>query len=525
MLRIFIVDDQSSIRIGFRQLDWSQYGCTLVGDAPNGIAALESIANLKPDVVISDIRMPQMDGLELSKMIKRMYPLCSIVLLTGYDEFSFAQQALNIGVDFLLLKPTNFNELESILAKLAQKHTRAAEETAVAPQRDVNLACESILKDIVGGKTVHSGMREILGEQLQSGDRLLLLSVCLQAKPEDAGLMHEYYENIRTMIETVSEEHELRSVCTGTDELLAALLYPIRPSDGDRQDLTLSLDISSRLQRYHELQTLVGFATANSGDDLADACSRSIQALNHAFCSRTNVADYVESEGDPEILTVLKESLQELSLLMYSGNADAADAWFKHSHAWFQENGQHLNRDLYQSIRMDFFSFMLDIYHSLRTTGRILEEPFFDELLAFVQGQIPVTLPGIFQKTWEITEKITQYFLETSNVKNITEMVLFIKEHSDNPDFSLNDLSDEFCLSSSYVSRIISRETGKSFIDHLLDFRIEKAKELLTDKSCFMPNIAKAIGFRDTSYFIHVFKKYVGITPMRYHNIYFHTQK
>ena len=177
MLKVFVVDDQISVRIGFRHLDWSQYGCALVGDAGNGIEALDRIATLKPDVVISDIRMPQMDGLELSGMIKRMYPGCSIVLLTGYDEFAYAQQALNIGVDHLLLKPTNFDELAKTLALLSEKHALGQEESISSQLHVSNLVQENLLRDMIYGKAVHQEMLKMMRLEAHQQRRFALMSI------------------------------------------------------------------------------------------------------------------------------------------------------------------------------------------------------------------------------------------------------------------------------------------------------------------------------------------------------------
>lgn len=121
MIRVFLVDDEIATRESIRNFfPWEESGYTLVGEAPDGEIALPMIQDSKPDILITDIRMPFMDGLELSQEIKRIMPWIKIVILSGYDVFSYAQKAISLGVQEYLLKPITSSELLTVLGRIVK---------------------------------------------------------------------------------------------------------------------------------------------------------------------------------------------------------------------------------------------------------------------------------------------------------------------------------------------------------------------------------------------------------------------
>lgn len=122
MLKVFLVEDESVIREGFRdKIPWGQYGFELVGEAGDGEMALPMIRKLKPDLLITDIKMPFMDGLSLSEIVKEELPKARIIIISGYDDFEYARQAIKIGIDQYLLKPVTRLALRGVLMELKEK--------------------------------------------------------------------------------------------------------------------------------------------------------------------------------------------------------------------------------------------------------------------------------------------------------------------------------------------------------------------------------------------------------------------
>ena len=171
LYRIILVDDEEEVRKSIiRKIDWTAVGFAVVGDAENGEDALEKIENLEPDVVLTDIRMPYMDGLTLAERIRQKYPSMKIVIFSGYDDFEYAKQAIKLNVTEYILKPVNVEELTAILKRIK---TNLDEE--IEQKRNVNLLRENykrslpilreqFLKDLISrpmdGETVQTLLRE-----------------------------------------------------------------------------------------------------------------------------------------------------------------------------------------------------------------------------------------------------------------------------------------------------------------------------------------------------------------------------
>ena len=131
MTRVLIVDDEKYVRMGIKsETDWSLIGCEVVGEAANGIEGLEAAETLRPDLVISDIRMPKMDGIEMAEKIIEKSPKTKVIFLTAYNEFEYARQAIRIGVSDYLLKPFQDGELEGSIQRLLHLHPNAPASSA-----------------------------------------------------------------------------------------------------------------------------------------------------------------------------------------------------------------------------------------------------------------------------------------------------------------------------------------------------------------------------------------------------------
>ena len=144
LYRIILVDDEEEVRKSIiRKIDWQIVGFTVVGDAENGEDALEKIENLEPDVVLTDIRMPYMDGLTLAEKIRQKYPSMKIVIFSGYDDFEYAKRAIKLNVTEYILKPVNVEELTAILRKI-----QASLDEEIEQKRDVSLLRENYKRSL-----------------------------------------------------------------------------------------------------------------------------------------------------------------------------------------------------------------------------------------------------------------------------------------------------------------------------------------------------------------------------------------
>ena len=160
--KIMLVDDEEEVRTSIiRKIDWQDAGFEVIGDAENGKEALEKIEQNEPDVVLTDIRMPYMDGLEMAENIRQRYPSIKIVIFSGFDEFEYAKKAIKLNVIEYILKPVNVEELTAILKKIKKNLDEEIEQ-----KRNVTLLRESYIKSLPAirehflNDLIHGGMEE-----------------------------------------------------------------------------------------------------------------------------------------------------------------------------------------------------------------------------------------------------------------------------------------------------------------------------------------------------------------------------
>ena len=166
MTRVLIVDDEKYVRMGIKsETDWSLIGCEVVGEAANGIEGLEAAETLRPDLVISDIRMPKMDGIEMAEKIIEKCPGTKVIFLTAYNEFEYARQAIRIGVSDYLLKPFQDGELEGSIQRLLHLHPNAPASSAELEEQLIPLKT----KDEVSNRYVQTAIEYIENNYVDSG--------------------------------------------------------------------------------------------------------------------------------------------------------------------------------------------------------------------------------------------------------------------------------------------------------------------------------------------------------------------
>ena len=166
MTRVLIVDDEKYVRMGIKsETDWSLIGCEVVGEAANGIEGLEAAETLRPDLVISDIRMPKMDGIEMAEKIIEKSPKTKVIFLTAYNEFEYARQAIRIGVSDYLLKPFQDGELEGSIQRLLHLHPNAPASNAELEEQLIPLKT----KDEVSNRYVQTAIEYIENNYVDSG--------------------------------------------------------------------------------------------------------------------------------------------------------------------------------------------------------------------------------------------------------------------------------------------------------------------------------------------------------------------
>lgn len=533
MLRVMIVDDEPTIRQGIiASIDWSQYEIEIVGEASNGKEALERAPDLDPQIIITDIRMPVMDGLELTRELKKMLSETKIVILSGYDDFGYAKQALRLGVCEYLLKPVGAEELIALLLKL---------------KNDIQVETAQKIQAESARKLLSENLLLLQSEFIQAtlkgtfNDPDLVLPKAAQLNIDFTGPFYQVViididdYLLQTEDMTEKEQAAMKSAVLNTAQTVLAskgrglfclsefdyLIGLINGTQGE-MDIILELYRTIQAEIKQSLKLTVTFGIGRAYGKLTEIpCSyrESIVCLRKKiFKGKEQMIvfepEWLQLTTRPLIYPTAdeKELLGQLKLM--EGQQVTAIIEKIFNHLLVAIAGP-------EDLKSFCVKFIIIAMNSLEELGVDLEKHLGKNFEPYKEIDKYETLEDI--KIW--LNNLLQFFIqiikETKNekYKGIVKLAIqFIQEHY-HEDINLADITSTVFVTPNYLSRVFKEQTGESLIDWLNRFRIEKAKTLLLDFQIKIYEIAEKVGYNDYKYFSHIFKKYTGMTPKEYRDL------
>jgi len=529
MLKIFLVEDEFVVREGIKNnIDWNAHGYEFCGEASDGELAFPMIQKLKPDIVITDIKMPFMDGLTLSRLIKKEMPWIEIIILTGYQEFEYAKEGIKIGIAEYLSKPISGGELlrevDAIAVKIEEKRQEREIREKYMKEMEENVQKER--KDffqylVAGSKSV--------GELLELADEL---NIDLSAmwynivlfKTES--MYHEYDEYSNSLIEIEQKLKQFDDVhLLMFDRNLEgkALLFKADSKEELEQIQNEHLNkIKELLSEYENVRYFGGIGEAvNRLRELPD----SFESASHAFAHRYLVKEsrilssheleqgvYLEKE-EFNITNVDPKQIDRSKIKEFLKLGDRKEVIY-FVEEFFKDLGvSAMKSNLFrQYITMDTYFTVVDFLEG-RQLSRDEIEPL-DVTSGVLQSEESATeyVVRIIDKALELREKTVSN--RYSDI--VDEVMQYIEQNYADEELSLNLLASHVNFSPNHLSMIFSQQTGQTFIKYLTDYRMNKAKELLRGTSKKSSVIAMEVGYKDSHYFSYLFKKTQGMTPTQY---------
>lgn len=532
MYKIMIVDDEDEVREGVKRLtDWERCGFELVGDFSNGRDALEAVERLHPDVVITDINMPYMDGLELTALISGMYRELKIVILTGYEDFVYAKQAIKLKVNEYLLKPINLQEFTDLLMKMKRElddeQARMEDMSKLRQQlhESLPLLRERFLDKLV---TVPMTVNDIEQKfhyfqlKLEGAAFLAMLFDLEGAGEEQRGSTASGAEMLLRFAlfniaqEILQEENDGIVFQTRDDKVAALLGGPVEDAAVKAQKLAahvgqavqkyLKRDVSTGIGRVYPslAQLRTSYQEASSALDYRFllGSGRIISIQDVEFGDRNGPSNYYEFE---------KKLMAALKTAKASHAAVILDEWFTE----LKESGATAS-SCYGYLHRVMAAFINVIAQSGFDDSELLgEDPF---------SRIPPLKTVDQMKSWleEMCRSVIAFLSERrTNVNNtqLQDAILYINEHYNEPGLSLSQVCQHVFLSLSYFSGLFKQQTGDTFVEYLTRLRLDKAKQLLITTQLKTYDIAERVGYSDPQYFSVIFKRNTGRTPKEYRTV------
>jgi two-component system, response regulator YesN len=538
MYKLLIIEDERWEREGLLDfLDWNGLGIEIAGTASNGIEGIEMAQNICPEIIITDIKMPMMDGMEMSKKIKEFLPNTKIIILTGYDDFKYAKESISFNASAYILKPVEEEEMQEVIQKVIEEcnyeKRRWDEEISLRMKLTENTLLIKKQKII-----------EYFEGKLSSG----CLFEELGTFKFDCGRNNYVVAAIKPSIMMVTDEISVDSGKLGN------LPECYRDIFNERKDLVIQQNIII-LNSENENETLICMTSDRGQENILGSYIRQIAEIYRDNCKIDTVVGIGKNAtGFDELTGSYLQAKQALAFgEFWNGCGVTCFSEVEDIQKAFAENvGGFL-------IRGNYFSKQL--VHALRSSDeeRVFEllEEFFefitlckgggnDFISNYLYGIMNESLLVIFNmnknidyteeldfgkhlpglRSWQaIKEYILDFFQKVllylndkkiNKNEQIIKMVIQLVHGKYMNDINLKTVAGEVFLSPNYLGRIFKENTGKAFNDYLCEVRMEKAKELLNNSKNKVYWIAQVVGIDNVSYFCAIFKNTYGIAPGEY---------
>ena len=524
MLKVFLTEDESVVREGLRDMiPWEQYGFEFVGEASDGEMALPLVRKVKPDILITDIKMPFMDGLAFSRLVSKELPNTRIIILSGYDDFNYAQQAIGLNVDQYLLKPIS---RASMIKALEQTKARIEEERE---QQDYRR------RFIRESREYEHYARRVFFEKLVSGT-LTVSEIYEQAAALELELDAEAY-NIELFVLQPHESGTAYSeqIAVLQDDLLQDfLLYPdflvfrasvlsyavLIKGSRDRMSALTERCIALIRQRCAEFETALDwYCSIGTATQRLSGLPQCYTAASHALAYRHLMPgvhvfrpDLVEQGSESGARSAV--DLGNLDPMLLRG---------------FVQNG--LDSEI-EDFTAEFFSKLgsaqdsLMVRHYLLLSARINALAAIEELgldRASLAEELPVPeldaasdLRAYFREVLRTAISLRDEESLRRGGGLVDSALEYIDQHFADESISLNAVAQAINVSTNYLSAVFSQKMGLSFVEYLTQKRMTRAKQLLRQSGRRTGEVAAEVGYRDPRYFSFVFKKTQGCTPREY---------
>lgn len=541
MLKIFLAEDEVVVRETIkRMIPWEELGFELVGEAADGEMALPLLIRQQPDLLITDIKMPFMDGLTLARLAKKEIPGLKVVILSGYDDFNYAKQAIGIGVEDYLLKPITKNALIERLSEIRSRyeHEKTQKEYYEKFQREMQAYEKNSSRDffeaLVGGSM---DMMEVYKRAEKLGLDIVaeaynVLIFTMNCDEDFSGQRDEYSsweaESLE-LLENFFAGHSSAMLFRSNIFSYGVLLNGQRETieENTRACVDEIRKILSRQDGRREWFLAVGQSV-----DRLSQIQKSYHTASRAFSQRylydENILYYdemetmehpggqAETEDNAYLQKVDVNALNPAILQKFLSNGlqEETENFVKdYFYAIGQEPMESLVFRNYVILNVRFS--VISFIKGLGCDTNEMESADTEEVLA-ESGKNMESAIAYAKKMISQAIEIRDQNSGNKNRSILKTAVDFIDSHYMDEEISLNTVANVANVSSNHFSALFSQNMGQTFIEYLTTLRMNKAKELLRCTGMRSSEIAGEIGYKDAHYFSYLFKKTQGMTPSDY---------
>ncbi|MBI9014796.1 MAG: response regulator transcription factor [Clostridiales bacterium] len=488
MYKVMLIDDERVIRQGLRKLiDWTSIGYEIVDEAEDGISALEKIQCHLPDLVLLDIRMPGMDGMDLLKKMRELNISTKVIFLTGYAEFEYAKKAIPLGVEAFLTKPINEDELEQYLI---ETHKKLDQENLITGRLNAQLVLEE--------KQLYR--RLLFGQKLNQ--TRIKFEKALYTVAEI-----QFYEDIQVVNAFFDKFQRNNSSITC---LLVAGSWVLIFKDMSLSRIKVFLyDLSNKMKKEFIKDFFICVGRQVTSIHTLHISFEDVKLLGQRWflSDDYSIVYYEEQVESSEVAFFIDSDL--LYSYIEVNNTDDIEVFFKALESSIRAQNMDFNKIkglcsnclliVIERIKQNY-SVVLDIPQNQTVSEEIYQQKKLSTLILCMKKYI---------------DRMQAIIHNGSRESTMTKILDYIGSHYEK-DLKLERLGKIFGYNSSYLGTIFKQETGMSYSKYLDSIRIEEAKKLLLEHNNKVYEIAQMVGYNSVDYFHGKFKKYVHMSPKQF---------
>ncbi len=527
MYKLLIVEDERWEREGLADfLDWKSYNIEIAATACDGIDGLEKALEICPDIIITDIKMPGIDGIAMSKKIKEVLPDVKIIILTGYDDFQYAREAIDFQASGYILKIMDEEELIQIIKKVVREcdkeRGRLEQEKRMNDKLAESLEASRItfFMDILEGRLSENSLSEQIayfGMASQTEDDFIVAIVkLLRGKQTDMNI------NLEVLYEAIAGELDAQEVFSLRNGGREEIILCIANGEGTEHLREALQEICREIERKSEAGITIGLGKAAKG----------ICSLRSSYWTARQAVNFA--------------AFRQLSGVMSYHEMEELNFSFTHSINEFLLQGSYFSKQLVHALRsLDHdrtFELVGEMFRHIRSE----EGADRDFIVNYLQNVINEVCIMTYQLNREFEQKNAHNILfgdGNENHQNLKDMeqsvenfirkaiegiskkrlskdelivkkvIKLVEDKYASSDICLKTLAGEVYLSPNYLGSIFKKSTGRSINDYLNEYRMERARELLMSPANKVGWVAASVGMPNTSYFCTVFKSKYGVAP------------
>lgn len=528
MYNIMIVDDEPVIKQGLLFfVNWEALDCKVVCDAQNGIDAIKKLASHPVDIVLTDIKMPGMGGLELSKYIHENHPSIKVIILTAFADFSYAQTAIQYNVVDFVIKTNPTEKIPDAVSKakalIAQEKEKEERLKLMEQRANIRLSevCEKFFKDVFNGILVNENILQSKLTELEIKienyfvvlfDIHSISSNGSSISPED---YNKFIQSVNNLLSMAFKSYSHYTIAMDRNLMAAVISFNNYNIPLCTQKLLMTCnEILAMADNFMRFTISIGISQMQqSTPALPVAYQEAKDALKGGFYNDNHVSVYMPYTPPTSLSTNQPHYFAEKIVgSLQLGNPSEAAKSLENILEEYRSNTEPI-----ENVKVSCMLIASYCYRLLASYKLFAPELADNEPETYKQIQSSRNIQNLMDILRQLIENIAQVMTSSDNKFSylIKETQKYIRDNFCR-NINLQSIADHIHVNSSYLSRLYKKETGESIVDAINTHRIDYAKKLLKDPANKVFEVACAVGIEDPAYFTHVFTKYAGMSPKEY---------